>query len=204
MDFFKRFCKGCASSILKGRPPKLREYDYVIKSQKITTKQDSSGCPICEIITQISRGGGGGGDRIRLNRIQEVLFSISTKRASAYHSLDPELCRHCLSSRKILYKIKHPKLQTLVPVVVVASNLIHAVCGKILKQNWKQELQTFISDYNRFRLCFEENAILHYQNTGEWPEYLSKVKSSIQDDDMKVLNKQPEHSRNHHQRYTSY
>ena len=46
--FPQHICKGCASSIMKGRPPKLASLNLNSCPRKVTTKQSGTGCSICE------------------------------------------------------------------------------------------------------------------------------------------------------------
>ena len=54
--------------------------------------------------------------------------------------------------------------------------------GKFSKKIGNKKLQSFISEYEKFRVLLKANAVLHYQTTGDWPEYLIKSKS-IQGDE---------------------
>ena len=132
--FPQRVCKGCASSILKGRPPKSREPEHLIISRKITTKHDSAGCPIFEIMTQTPRVGRPIMSKIESDISNNQATSISFKRASSYQSLDPELCRRCLASRKIGHDCTRKALIENVITVLQAKGIEDEVVAAILRR----------------------------------------------------------------------
>ena len=77
--------------------------------------------------------------------------SISFKRASSYQSLDPELCRHCLATRKIGHDCTRKALIENVITVLQAKGVEDEVIAAVLRRK-AEKLKSHEIEVDRLRV----------------------------------------------------
>ena len=95
----QHICIGCASSILKGRVPKLASLGSHSIPRKVTTKHSGIGCSICETYTGEDSSKGLISDHP--SEIAGANLSPPMKRVCWSTPGEQEVCKHCLSPQKI-------------------------------------------------------------------------------------------------------
>ena len=103
----QHICKGCASSIFKGRVPKLASLGSHSIPRKVTTKHSGIGCSICETYTGeigrpiIQHNSSKGLISDHPSEIAGANLSPPMKRVCWSTPGEQEVCKHCLSPQKI-------------------------------------------------------------------------------------------------------